>query len=108
LVREIINGISWTRAFLSLSPVSVPGGSSRVSTDTYCLIRGLGVEKLLAKDFPVAVCTGFLDYDRLLIIRELEDNIFDFLLVLQLVVLGQALFRDRNTVPTSISAFVFT
>lgn len=79
VVGKVIHGVSWAlrqRTALGL---------------------GLGVDKLLAEAIPVGVFRGILDYDLLVVIGELVDDVLDALSELELVELGDALLRDLDT-----------
>jgi len=72
--------------------------SGQISSYTYVLVLGLGVDELLAEVLPVVVARGFVDDDLLVVVRELVDDVLVLLAELQVVVGGDALLRDRGSV----------
>jgi hypothetical protein len=79
VVCEIVHGVSWAlgqRAALCL---------------------GLGVDELLPEPVPVRIFRSIFYHNLLIVIRELEDDVFDSLSELELVELRDALLRDGDT-----------
>ena len=60
--------------------------------------RALRVQQLRAERIPIAAGGCALDLDLAVVVRELEDDVFEFLLELELVVGGDALGGDGDAV----------